>query len=55
VQFTLTPRLYHAMMDAGGTPGYRRRTQAASMRGDFVVSSNSVFAQRIAHAPIAME
>ncbi len=54
VQFTLTPRLYQAMMDVGGTPGYRCRTQAATMRGDFVVTSDSVLAQRLAHAPIAM-
>jgi hypothetical protein len=42
------------MMDVGGTPGYRCRTQAATMRGDFVVTSDSVLAQRMAHAPIAM-
>jgi hypothetical protein len=54
VQFTLTPRLYHAMMDAGGTPGYRCRTQAATMRGDFVVKSNPLLVQRAAFSPIAM-
>ncbi len=46
VQFTLTSRLYHAMLDAGGTPGYRCRTQADTMRGDFVIRSNSPLDQR---------
>lgn len=54
VQFTVTNRLYNAMMDAGGTPGYRCRTQAATMRGEFVVKSNPLLGQRTAFRPIAM-
>jgi len=54
VQFTLTDRLYHAMMDAGGTPGYRCRTQADTMRGNFAVKSNPFLVQRTALRPIAM-
>ena len=53
VQFTLTSRLYHAMLDAGGTPGYRCRTHAETMRGDLCVRSNSYLDQRVAFAPIA--
>ena len=55
VQFTLTARLYEAMTDAGRTPGYRCRTQASTMRGDFIVASNPLFAQRIAWSPIGIE
>ena len=54
VRFTLTSRLYHAMVDAGGSPGYRCRTRADTMRGDFVVQSNSPLDQRVAFAPIAL-
>lgn len=53
VRFTLTSRLYHAMLDSGGTPGYRCRTQADTMRGDFLVTSNSPLDARLAFAPIA--
>jgi hypothetical protein len=54
VRFTLTPHLYHAMVDGGGTPGYRCRTQPETMRGEFLVKSNPLLTQRIAFHPSAM-
>jgi hypothetical protein len=47
VRFTLTAGLYEAMVDAGRTPGYRCRTQASTMRGDFIVAANPPVAQRL--------
>jgi hypothetical protein len=54
VRFTLTPRLFRAMMEGGLTPGYRSRAQTATMRGDFVVTWTPPLGERIAHAPILL-
>jgi hypothetical protein len=54
VRFTLTGRLYDAMMKTGGTPGYRCRTQAATMRGDFIVASNPPLARHIARLSVVL-
>jgi hypothetical protein len=54
VQFTLTEGLYHAMIDAGGTPGYRCRTHAQTMRGEFAVQANPLLVQRTAFRPMGM-
>lgn len=54
VQFTLTPRLFLAMAEGGLTPGYRSRSRAATMRGDFVVTWTPPTGERIGHTPIVM-
>ena len=38
VGFTVTPDLVAAMYQEGNTPGYRCRTHAGTMRGDFVIA-----------------
>ena len=38
VSFTLTPQLHSAMQLGGRTPGYRCRSHATRMRGDFTVA-----------------
>ncbi len=55
VRFTLTERLYRAMIDGGRTPGYRCRAHASTMRGDFIVPSNPPIAARIGGSAIAVE
>jgi glucose/arabinose dehydrogenase len=46
VRFTLTTRLYQAMVEGGRVPGYRCRPHASLMRGDFTVASLPI-AERI--------
>jgi hypothetical protein len=55
VRFTLTPRLFQAMEEGGRTPGYRCRTQAGAMRGDFAVMWDSPLGERIKQSPIVMD
>jgi len=54
VQFTLTAHLFDAMVEGGLTPGYRCRTRAATMRGDFAVTWKPPLYERIAQAPIVI-
>jgi glucose/arabinose dehydrogenase len=55
VRFTLTQRLYHAMIDGGRTPGYRCRIHATTMRGDFAIPSNPPLAARIGGSAVQIE
>jgi hypothetical protein len=40
------------MMDADRAPGYRCRTQASTMPGDFIVTANPPFARHIVRSAI---
>ena len=55
VRFTLTPRLFKAMEEGGLTPGYRCRSQAGTMRGDFAVMWDSPIGERIKQSPIVID
>jgi hypothetical protein len=55
VQFTLTAHLFDAMTQGGLTPGYRCRTRADMMRGDFAVTWRPPLYERIAQAPIVID
>lgn len=55
VRFTLTARLFQAMEEGGLTPGYRCRSQAGTMRGDFAVTWDSPIGERIIQSPILID
>jgi len=52
VRFTLTARLFQAMEEGGLTAGYRSRSQAATMRGGFIVTWTPPLTERTARGPI---
>ncbi len=54
VRFTLTTRLYQAMVEGGRVPGYRCRPHASLMRGDFTVAGLPI-AERIEPSPVRVD
>jgi glucose/arabinose dehydrogenase len=55
VRFTLTARLFRAMVDGERTPGYRCRAHASTMRGDFTIPSNPPIVERIGGSAITID
>jgi len=54
VRFTLTGALYEAMLEGGRIPGYRCRSHASTMRGNFAVTGLPI-AERIGPSPLPVD